>query len=217
MSCLALFMALSGVAFAATAAKNSVKAKSIARGAVTTPKLKNGAVKAGKLAKGAVISVKLANGAVVGAKIANGVVGGGKLANGAVGTSKLANNAVATGKVAGNAISTGKLQDGAVTSAKLAPSFLAQLTRNVSYVTKESPSNADDEPKSATAECPAGKQVTGGGALVKGADVELVALTESAPVLGTDGRRTAWRATAREINPEASAWSVEAYAICAEL
>jgi hypothetical protein len=134
LSCLALFMAISGVAYAATLGKNSVKAKNIAKGAVTTPKLKNGAVTA----------AKLRNGAVIGSKIANEAVGASKLAPASVRSSALGGGVVTTGKIKdsggdrcevgqqlgwlrqleANAVSTGKLQDGAVTATKLSPASL---------------------------------------------------------------------------------------------
>jgi hypothetical protein len=139
-----------------------------------------------------------------------------KLQNAAVTDAKLANNAVTTSKINAEAVTTGKLGNESVTGAKLSASILGQLVKNVSYASGVSESNADDVPKSATATCPTGKQVTGGGGLIKGEDIAYVAIVESAPVVSPDGKRSAWRATAREVNPEATPWAVEAYAICAE-
>ena len=63
ISCIALFVALSGAAYAATTlGKNSVKTQNIANGSVTTLKLRSGSV----------TNLKLRNGAVTGAKIAHG-------------------------------------------------------------------------------------------------------------------------------------------------
>jgi hypothetical protein len=216
LSATALFVALSGAAYAAGVGKNSVKARHLGKGAVTTQKLRNGAVTAPKLRNGAVIAAKLRDDSVVNRALADASVRAINLGGGVVTTAKLKNGAVNNSKLGANAVTTGKIGDGAVTAAKLSSSFLAQLVKNVSYVNKESEANADDVPKTETAECPAGKQVTGGGALVKGADVEFVAITESAPALNAENKRTGWRASAREISPEASAWSVEVYAICAE-
>jgi hypothetical protein len=238
LSCIALFVALSGAAYAATtASKNSVKAKSIAKGAVTTPKLRNGAVTTPKIRNGAVIGTKIAAGAVgstqlldggirsvdlggsvvTSAKLKSGAVTGDKLANGAVTNSKLTSNAVTASKIAADAVTTGKLQAGAVTAAKLAPSFNAQLLKNVSYVPKESASNNSEATKTATATCPTGKQVVGGGAKVIGGTI-LIAITESAPTpANAEGKRTGWTAVAKEEEGGvATNWSVEAHAICAE-
>jgi hypothetical protein len=60
ISCIALFVALSGAAYAATATlgKKSVKTQNLANGSVTTLKLRGGSV----------TNLKLRNGAVAGAK-----------------------------------------------------------------------------------------------------------------------------------------------------
>jgi hypothetical protein len=69
VACLALFVAIGGVGYAAVKLKpNSVKTKNI----------KNGAVKEAKIANGAVTNSKIADGAVGGSKIANGAIGGAK-------------------------------------------------------------------------------------------------------------------------------------------
>ena len=225
MSCLALFMAMSGVAFAAShVTRNSVKAQHLKKGAVTTAKLRNGAVTPPKIRNGTVVASKLRNGSVVAGKLANGSVratslGGGvvttpKLNNGAVNESKLANGAVTNPKLGANAVATGKVEDGAVTGAKLAPTLLAQLVKNVSYASKASGDPNSDSPKEITAECPVGKQVVGGGHRIIFGSVEAVTPSSSFPFLAPDGRRTGWTAAAQTEDP--GTWAVEAYAICAE-
>ncbi len=218
LACTALFLALSGAAYAAKTMlpKNSVKAPQLASGAVTTPKLRNGAVTTAKLRNGAVNATKLAPASIGSGQLANGSVRSGQLGGGVVTEGKIKNGAVSESKLGANSVSTGKIQDGAVTGAKIAPTVLAQLVKNVTYTTVASVSNADDVPKSATAVCPIGKQVVGGGAKVAGTSTT-VAVTESAPTaVDAAGKRTGWSATAIEIAPEANPWSVEAYAVCAE-
>jgi hypothetical protein len=228
ISCIALFVALSGATYAATtAAKNSVKAKSIARGAVTTPKLRNSAVTAAKIANGAVLGSKIAGGAVGSTQLLDGgirsvdlggqVVTTAKLKNGGVTEEKIANSAVTSFKLAADAVGTGKIQDGAVTAVKLAPSFNTQLVKNVSYVTKAS-STDSVSPKTATAECPAGKVAIAGGAKLTLGSAIGVALGESAPTApDAQGKRLGWTASAHEVvGAETESWSVEAYAVCAE-
>lgn len=229
ISCIALFVALSGAAYAAktTLGNKAVKTKNLANGSVTALKLRNGSVTNLKLANGAVTGPKIALGAVGSTQIANGAVrsaalGGGvvtegKLKNGAVTEAKIFNSAVTNSKLGPNAVATGKIQDGAVTSAKLSSGFYAQLIKNVSYVTKESTKNDDGNSKTITAECPSGKQVIGGGSRVLGPNAKVV-ISESAPsVPDGAGKRIGWVASGREIEPETGEWSVEAYAICAEL
>lgn len=228
ISCIALFVALSGAAYAATLGKNAVKTKNIANGAVTNAKVKNSSISAAKIANGAVIGSKIANGAVGSSKLADasvrsnalggGVVTTGKLKDLGVTEGKLASNAVTGAKIAAGAVETGKLAKEAVTGEKVSTSLLSQLVKNVTYVTAQSIADAEGDPKSITAQCPAGKEVIGGGARVTGAGVTKVAVTESfSTSVDVSGKRTGWHAVAMPMAAEAEPWGVEAVAICAEL
>jgi hypothetical protein len=224
ISCIALFVALSGSVYAAGLAKNSVKAKNIASNAVTTAKIKNGAVTAKKLGSSSVIGSKIANESVGASKLADasvrsnalggGVVTTGKLKDLSVTEGKLATNSVTKDKIGANAVETGKLAKESVTSEKLAAGFYAQLTKNVSYESKVGPTDSED-PKFSTAACPAGKEAIGGGARVNG-ELKEVAVTGSYPQ-EVEGKRTGWTAEARETTPTAENWSVDAFVVCAEL
>jgi hypothetical protein len=112
-------------------------------------------------------------------------------------------------------VTAGKIQNGAVGSASLAPSFLAQLVKNVSYVGKASGAVSATSPQAVTAECPAGKQVVGGGAKIVPGDATVVQMTESAPFVAADGKRTGWTAAA-QTSEAGKTFAVEAIAICAE-
>lgn len=224
---LALFMALSGAAYAAktTLGKKAVKTKNIANAAVTTAKLRNGAVATGKLrngvvtgpkiAAGAVGATQIANGAVRSAALGGGVVTTGKLKDGGVTAEKLANNGVGTDKLSANAVATGKLQDGAVSAAKLNAGLLAQLVKSVSYVSEVNGAPSDTSPQSVTAECPAGKQAVGGGIRVVEGDATVVQVTESLPFVAGDGKRSGWTASAKT-SESGKTFAVQAYAVCAE-
>lgn len=150
---IALFVALGGVAAAATnLPKNSVGPNQIKRGAVTTAKLRKSAVKANKLAPKSVVAGKIGTGAVLPGNIVNGGINSNKIANGGVKavniknsvvtTNKLNNNAVTSQKLAPNAVETGNLADGSVTLSKLAenvPPLLStlksgQTLRGVFYI-----------------------------------------------------------------------------------
>ena len=227
ISCIALFIALSGAAYAAktTLGNKAVKTKNLANGSVTalklgngsvtTLKLKNGAVTGPKIGPGAVGSTALAGGSVRSAQLGGGVVTEGKLKNGAVTEAKIFNSAVTNSKLGPNAVATGKIQDGAITSPKLAASFLAQLVKNVSYVNKASGAASATSPQTATAECPAGKQVIGGGLRLLPGDATVVQVVESSPFLAPDGKRTGWTAVAKTLEA-GKTFAVEAHAICAE-
>jgi hypothetical protein len=225
LSCLALFVALSGAAYAATLGKSSVKTRHLAKGAVTTQKLRNGAVTTPKLRNAAVIATKIATGNVGSTQLADGgvrsvdlgggVVTTGKLKNGAVTNEKLANDAVSSAKIGVEAVKTGHIEAGAVTGAKLAPNLLAQLVKNVFYVMKTSAPSS--ETKTEEVECTPSatrKQVLGGGARIIGSTK--VALSESVPKLDAAGNRVGWTVSAVEVEEELGNWSLEVHAICAE-
>jgi hypothetical protein len=190
MSCIALFLALGGAAFAAKTA-TKVKTKNLANGAVTTSKLRNGAV----------TTAKLRNEAVTTAKVAPGAIGTGQLAKGSVRSEQLG----------GGVVTEAKIKNGAVSASKLDSTLYAALLKNVSYIVKASVSNS--EAKSETAQCPNGTHLISGGARLLGANTQL-ALTESAPVINGGEK---WSAAAVEFAPESENWSIQVFAICAEI
>jgi hypothetical protein len=194
MSCIALFLALGGAAYAA---KSKVRTKDLGNGVVTTPKLHNGAVTAPKLRNKSVISTKIADGNV--------------------GTSQLAKGAVRSEQLGGGVVTEGKIKAGAVSSSKLAPNFLGQLVKNVAYANAESGVDSEDA-KTVTALCPPGKEAIGGGARVNG-ELEEVAVTGSNPFVDEKSVRTGWSAYGRELpqEPGSKKWSITAFVVCAEL
>ena len=215
LSCMALFIALSGVAYAATLGKNAVKTKNIANGAVTTAKLRNGGVTTAKLRNGGVTTAKLRNGAVNGAKVAPGSIGSSQLANGSVRSGQLGGGVVTEAKIKNLAVGGNKLAEGSVSSTKLATSFLAQLVRNVTYVSLSSGENTE-QTKSVTASCPIGKQAISGGVRLTG-ELASVAVTGSTPFFN-GSQRTGWSGFAHETGGGPyTDWSIEAFAVCAEL
>jgi hypothetical protein len=223
MSCVALFLALGGAAYAAKTA-TKVRTRNLANGAVTAAKLHGGAVTNPKLRNGAVTNPKLRNGAVTGVKIAPATIGSAQLADGSVRSgqlggqvvteAKIKNGAVSENKLGAEAVTAAKVKNEAVTAAKLSAGFYGQLVKNVSYVTKTSPGGGNAQ--TATAECPVGKQVVGGGARAIPGGAETAGLTESYPFQGAYGRQTGWTATVTREGADGGVISVVAYAICAE-
>lgn len=217
LSCMALFVALSGVAYAAgKIGTGAVRATNIAKEAVTNPKLKKQAVTSGKIKDGNINAVDLGTGAVINSKLAKKAVTNAKLGSESVGASKLAKKAVTTNAIAAESVTNGKLSPESVTAAKLSPSFYLQLLKNVTYVTETSV-NDSAETKSVTATCPTGKEVLGGGVKINSPAAVTVLPSESAPVVSATNARVGWVAGGREYTPEAGNWQVVAYAICAEL
>lgn len=206
LSITAVFIALSATAVAATKlSAGQVKTVNIARQAVTNPKIKQQAVTSGKIKNGGVNALDIGAGQVTGEKIATGAVTG----------KKIAKKAVSPRTIAEEAITTGKLGNESVVASKLSASLYAQLVRNVTYVNSESASNNTIE-RSAEATCPTGKQAIGGGARVNG-NLQDVAITGSNPA-SSGTTRTGWQAFARDVdNTPGGNWSLEAFAICAEL
>jgi hypothetical protein len=206
LSCIALFVALGGVAYAAVKIPpNAVKARNIARQAVTNAKIKREAVTSGKIKDGGVNALDIGAGQVTNEKIATGAVTGKKIAKKAVSERTIANEAVTTAKIAKEAVD----------ASKISTPLWEQLVRNVAYFSASSPSDSEAN-KTATAECPKGKEAVGGGVRLEGELAE-VAVTGSYP-LSNGTSRTGWVALAHETGPgEAGSWSVVAFVVCAEI
>jgi trimeric autotransporter adhesin len=227
ISCIALFIALSGAAYAATTTlgKKSVKTQNLANGSVTTLKLRGGSVTNLKLRNGAVTGAKIANDTIGSSQLANGAVrseqlGGGvvteaKLKDRAVGGNKIARGAITDFQLAPDAVGAGKILRGSITARDISEALLKQIAKNVSYVTKASLSNNSETTKSVFAECPFGKQVIGGGAQISGSPTG-VGILRSAPAVGGDNKALSWVASAEVFSGSPPAWAVEAFAICAE-
>lgn len=117
---MALFIALGGIAVAATKLpRNSVGTKQIKRRAVTSAKLAPKSVIAGKLATNSVGPGNIGNGAITSAKLAASSVIASTIKNSVITTSKLNNEAVTTAKLGKESVATAKLDNESVTSAKL--------------------------------------------------------------------------------------------------
>ncbi|HEX5984412.1 MAG TPA: hypothetical protein VFY69_09425 [Solirubrobacterales bacterium] len=206
LSCIALFVALGGTAFAAVKlGAGQVKAVNIAKQAVTNPKIKQQAVTSGKIKNGGVNALDIGAGQVIGEKIATGAVTG----------KKIGKKAVSPRTIAEEAVTAGKLANESVVASKLSASLYAQLVRNVTYVNSSSVSNTEAN-KTATATCPAGKEAIGGGVRLEG-ELADVSVTGSYPV-SSGTLRTGWEAIAHETGGGPFGdWSVTAFAVCAEI
>jgi hypothetical protein len=139
---IAIFIALSGSAYAASVAKNSVTSKSIKNGAVQSADVKDGGLTAADIDQAALgdltgpqgpqgqqgppgpqgpegPSGTTADGSVTTPKLATDAVTQPKIANDAVGAAELENNAVDTNALQIDSVDTLALQDEVVTSDKL--------------------------------------------------------------------------------------------------
>lgn len=206
LSCIALFVALGGAAYAAVKIPvNGVKARNIAPQAVTNAKLKREAVTSGKIKNGGVNALDLGAGQVTNEKIATGAVTGKKIAKKAISNRTLAEESVSTGKIAKEAVD----------ASKIATPLWDQLVRNVAYESTATVTN-EEKDKTATATCPKGKEAISGGVRLEGELAE-VAVTASYPQANGNSR-TGWTAIAHETGAGPYGdWSIVAFAVCAEL
>ena len=206
LSITAVFIALSATAVAATKlGAGQVKSVNIARQAVTNAKIKTQAVTSGKIKDGGV------NGRDIGA----GQVTSEKIGTGAVTGKKIGKKAVSPRTIAEEAVTSGKLGNESVVASKLSKSLYEQLVRNVAY--GDASSVSDSEPnKTATANCPSGKEAIGGGVRLEG-ELANVSVIGSYPV-SNGTTRTGWAALAHETGGDIPGnWSVTAFVVCAEL
>jgi hypothetical protein len=207
LSCMALFIALGGTAYAAVKLKpNQVKAVNIASQAVTNAKIKTQAVTSGKIKNGGVVNADLGAGAVTGSKIAKEAVTSGALAKNSVTNAKIGSEAVATGKIGNEAITSGKISAG----------VWNQLVKDVTYESSTSVNDSETE-KNTTATCPQGKEAIGGGARINAPAGVQVAINGSYPAVASNNARTGWVASGRETAAEPGNWQVVAYVVCASL
>ncbi len=206
LSITAVFIALSATAVAATKlGAGQVKSVNIARQAVTNAKIKTQAVTSGKIKNGTVNALDLGAGQVTAEKIATG----------AVTAKKIGTKAVSPRTLAEEAVTTGKLGNESVVASKLSKSLYEQLVRNVAYSNSSSVTNSEPN-KTATINCPSGKEAIGGGVRLEG-ELENVAVTGSYPV-SSGNARTGWEGIAHETGAGPYGdWSVVAFVVCAEI
>jgi hypothetical protein len=179
---LALLLLLGAVLAGCSGGSDVIDSEDIADGAVTRPKISGGAVGVDELGQDVKDALSEA-----GANLAAAPIGTNRLKDGAVTTPKIAPRAVTTdtiadlavgrGRIANNAVNGAKVEDGSLTGADIDGSTVenvdaAQLRgqsdylRNVSTVSNSSPSNATAYKGPVTANCPSGKKLVGGGAVV---------------------------------------------------
>lgn len=143
IGCVALFMALTGSAFAVGLAKNSVRSPQIVDGTIRTVDLHDGAVNSAKVADKSLTANDLAPSSVTAEQLAPNAVESEKIAPNAVTTAKIAPDAVGATQIAPHAVGAGQL--GAVT------------------VRTNSTTVAKGANGSVSVSCAPGEQVLGGG------------------------------------------------------
>ncbi|MBS1881264.1 MAG: hypothetical protein JST31_17255 [Actinobacteria bacterium] len=184
LSCVALFMALSGSALAVGIAKNSVRSAQIV----------DGTVRAVDLHEGAVIGTKIAPNAVDGTKIAPNAVGPTQLAENSVSSAKVAPDSLTAEDLAPNSVGSSEIQAGAIRASELGP--IIQATNSAPV--------AAGANVSVTATCPEGTTVISGGAQPANFGVELTS---------TLRQGNGWLAQAKNNSGAASSLTAFAYCL----
>lgn len=153
ISCLALFLALTGSAFAVGIAKNSVRSAQIVDGTVRTVDVRDNAINAPKIAPDAVGSEEIAENAVESPEVAPDSLTASDLGAASVGTSEVADQSLTSADLGPNSVGSSELQEGSVRSSELGP---------IIQVSNETTIKGNDN-ASVSVACPAGTTVISGG------------------------------------------------------
>ena len=121
ISCVALFLALTG---SALAAKASIGSRQIVNGSVRTVDLRDSAVQSAKIADATVTADDLGTDSVKSDEIAKDAVGTDEIAKDAVKSDEIAENAVASSEVAPDSLTAGDLAANSVGSSEVADQSL---------------------------------------------------------------------------------------------
>ncbi len=163
ISCLALFLALTGSAFAVGVAKNSVRSAQIVDGTVRTIDVRDNAVNAAKVAPDAIGAEEIAENAVSSPEVAAdsltnqdlgaASVTSSEIADGSIGSADVSDQSLTANDLAANSVGSSELQEASVRASELG----AILTVSNEVAIKGN-SNA-----SASVDCPAGTELISGG------------------------------------------------------
>ncbi len=196
-----LVIALGGTAWAAGLPRGSVGTKQLRKDAVTTAKLSDNAVTATELADGSVAGAEIAPGAVGGAQVDE--AGLGKVPAAAAADTATRAEAATLAARATTADSAERAEDAEHADRASTADGLAAVETASSTVTAN-----NKEFTTATAHCPPGHSVTGGGYSFPDLNGDEMAL-ESYPLDGT-----AWRVRVFDFNDLPAGSTVRVYALC---
>jgi hypothetical protein len=154
IACLALFMALTGSAFAVGIAKNSVRSAQIVDGTVRTLDLRDNAVNSPKIAPNAVGSEEIAENAVESPEVAQDALTASDLGAASVASSEVADQSLTSTDLGPSSVGSSELQAGSIRADELGAIVQVQ-----SSTTIKGGDNA-----SVSVACPSGTTVISGGA-----------------------------------------------------
>jgi hypothetical protein len=153
ISCVALFLALTGSALAVGVGKNTVRSPQIVDGTIRTVDLRDNAVAAGKIAPDAVDTTEIAENGVDSSDVAPETLTAGDLGPASVTSSEVADQSLSANDLGPDSVGSSELQAGSVRAAELG---------TIIEVSKGTPINAGAN-ASVSVQCPAGTTVISGG------------------------------------------------------
>jgi hypothetical protein len=193
ISCLALFMALTGSAFAVGIAKNSVRSAQIVDGTLRTVDLRDNAVNSPKIAPDAVGSEEIAENAVASPEVAQDALTAGGRGAASVASSEVADQSLTSTDLGPNSVGSSELQAGSIRADELGTIIPASSSTAIKGGDNASVSVA----------CPSGTTVISGGAVSGFYQVHLASSYRSG---------NGWRVDAR--SGAVGDTTVTAYAYC---
>ncbi len=153
VSCVALFLALTGSAFAVGIAKNSVRSPQIADNTVRTVDLRDGSVKTPKIAPAAIGKDQLAENSVDSLKVEDESLTNQDLGTASVTSSEVADQSLTESDLGPGSVGSSELQNGSVRASELGS--IVQVSESA---TIKANANA-----TVTVNCPTGTTVISGG------------------------------------------------------
>jgi len=191
ISCVALFLALTG---SALAAKATIGSNQIVNGSVRTVDLRDSAVNSAKVADTSITANDLGTDSVGSDEIAKDAVNSDEIAADAVTSSEVANQSLTQDDLGPDSVGSSELQAGAVRSSELGP---------IIQVSNSNPIAANTA-GSVSVNCPAGTTVISGGAQPANFGVEMTSSLRSG---------NGWLYQAKNNNGAASTLTVFAYCL----
>jgi hypothetical protein len=153
ISCMALFLALAGSAFAVGIGKNTVRSPQIVDGTVRTIDLRDNSVAAGKVAPDAIDSTEIAENGVESSDVAPESLTASDLGPASVTSSEVADQSLGSDDLGPDSVGSSEIQAGAVRSSELG---------TIIQVSNDTPIKGGAN-ASVSVQCPAGTTVISGG------------------------------------------------------
>jgi hypothetical protein len=194
ISCLALFLALTGSALAVGVAKNTVRSPQIVDGTIRTVDLRDNAVAGGKIAPNAVDTTEIAENGVESSDVAPDSLTAGDLGPASVASSEVADQSLTQDDLGPNSVGSSELQAGAVRASELGP--IIQVSNSTGIAANTS--------FGVSVDCPAGTTVISGGAQPANFGVEMTSSLRSG---------NGWLYQAKNNNAAPSTLTVFAYCL----